>query len=347
MKKLINAKILIVGGAGFVGSNLVFKLLNYKIKNIYIIDNLLSADLSNIPKDKRVIFLKGSITNQNILKRIPNDINFIWHLACYHGNQASIINPLKDHENNLFTTLRLYDYIKKFKNLVKVVYSSAGCSFAEKTYDQPIATDEKYFSSLYQDSPYSISKLAGDIYSLYYHRSHNLPVVIARFQNVYGEREILGAGKWRGHISTVWRNVIPTFIWQALNNYELKLENSGENSRDFIHVSDIVNGLILCAVNGKEGKVYNLGTGKETKIRDLATKTINYTKSTSKIIYLPQRLWDTSGRRFASIKNSKINLGFSCKINIDKGLKQTIQWSIKNKDLIKKNILKHKKYLKL
>ena len=195
MKKLINAKILIVGGAGFVGSNLVFKLLNYKIKNIYIIDNLLSADLSNIPKDKRVIIFKGSVTNQNILKRIPNDINFIWHLACYHGNQASIINPLKDHENNLFTTLRLYDYIKKFKNLVKVVYSSAGCSFAEKTYDQPIATDEKYYSSLYQDSPYSISKLAGDIYSLYYHRSHNLPVVIARFQNVYGEREIFRSRK--------------------------------------------------------------------------------------------------------------------------------------------------------
>ena len=71
MKKLINAKILIVGGAGFVGSNLVFKLLNYKIKNIFIIDNLLSADASNVPKDKRVIFLKGSVTNQNILKRIP------------------------------------------------------------------------------------------------------------------------------------------------------------------------------------------------------------------------------------------------------------------------------------
>ena len=66
MKKLINAKILIVGGAGFVGSNLVFKLLNYKIKNIFIIDNLLSADISNIPKDKRVIIFKGSVTNQNI-----------------------------------------------------------------------------------------------------------------------------------------------------------------------------------------------------------------------------------------------------------------------------------------
>ena len=87
--------------------------MSYDIKKIIIVDNLLSSEKINIPYDRRISFINGSISNNNILNKIDNDINYVWHLACFHGNQASIKNPIDDHENNLITTLKLYEKIKK------------------------------------------------------------------------------------------------------------------------------------------------------------------------------------------------------------------------------------------
>ena len=132
----LNSKILIVGGAGFVGSNLAhFLLSEYQIKELWIVDNLLSSDTSNIPVDNRLIFLLGSIAEDKILNKLPKDLDYVFHLACYHGNQSSIENPLKDHENNTFTSLKLFEHLKDYKGLKKVVYAAAGCAVAEKTYD--------------------------------------------------------------------------------------------------------------------------------------------------------------------------------------------------------------------
>ena len=97
--------------------------------------------------------------------------------------------------------------------------------------------------SLYHDSPYSISKIIGELYGNYFFQKNKLPFVKARFSNVYGPKEILGAGEWRGTINTVWRNVIPTFIWLSLNNKALSLDNEGKTSRDFIFVTDMAEGL--------------------------------------------------------------------------------------------------------
>ena len=94
------------------------------------------------------------------------------------------------------------------------------------------------------DSPYQISKVVGKFYAVYYHGRHDLPTVRARFQNVYGPGEILGAGRWRGTPATVWRNVTPAFVYRALKGMPLQLENEGLATRDFIYVGDIVDGLL-------------------------------------------------------------------------------------------------------
>ena len=107
-------------------------------------------------------------------------------------------DPLADHENNTLTTLKLYERIKDFERIRKVVYASAGCTVAEKTFDDAEATSEDAPVSLYLDSPYQISKIIGEYYSNYYLARHGLPAVKARFQNVYGPGEVLGAGRWRG-----------------------------------------------------------------------------------------------------------------------------------------------------
>ncbi len=338
-------KILVVGGAGFVGSNLCHKLLEGDIGCIHIVDNLLSAEFENIPMDNRVQFDKGSITDERVLKKIGVDFDYVFHLATFHGNQSSIHDPIKDHEHNTVTTLKLCEHFKNVSRLKKFIYSSAGCTVAEKTYDNTEATEENAQVSLYHDSPYQISKIIGEFYGNYYWMKHKLPFVKARFQNVYGPREILGAGEWRGTAATVWRNVTPTFIWKSLLKEALPLENRGKASRDFIYVEDIVVGLIACAKSGKHGDVYNLASGVETNIKTLAETINNLTENPTPIEYRGARDWDRSGKRFGATEKSKKELGFKANTTLEEGLQKTIAWTKKNQDLIIKTIKKHEQFM--
>lgn len=338
--------ILIVGGAGFVGSNLVKELIaSSENFSITVIDNLLSSERENIPLSENVKFIEGSITDDKILSRITDKFDYIFHLSCYHGNQSSIHNPLEDHENNTLTTLKLFNHIKNFKQLKKVVYSAAGCSVAEKTYGTAKATREDDPISLVQDSPYSISKVIGEFYSVYFHKQHGLPVVRARFQNVYGPGEILGAGQWRGTPDTVWRNVTPTFIYKSLMGESLPLHNGGDASRDFIYVKDICMGLMACALRGTSGDVYNLASGNEISIKQLAETINEITGNRFPLKLMPRRDWDTSGKRFGSSEKAQKELHFEVRTNHKEGLKITIDWFKKNLDFIQKNIDKHSKFM--
>ncbi len=340
-----NAKILVVGGAGFVGSNLVLKLLELNPAEIVVVDNLLSSEASNVPADSRVRFIHGSITDDSILQGIPDDLDYAFHLACYHGNQSSIANPLADHENNTLTTLKLCERLKDVSSLKKVVYAAAGCAVAEKTYDSAIATTENAPVSLFHDSPYSISKLIGEMYGNYYHRTHGLPFVKARFQNVYGPREILGAGQWRGTAHTVWRNVTPTFVWKALNQESLPLDNEGLSSRDFIYVEDMARGLMHCAANGKPAEIYNLASGKETTIAELAKIINEETNNPTPPKLFPARDWDRSGKRFGSVEKAKKELGFEAKVSVREGISKLVRWTMDNRSLIEGCIRRHERLI--
>jgi len=334
-------RILVVGGAGFVGSNLVLKLLDENPKEVLVVDNLLSSDISNVPQDPRVRFVLGSITEDSILQSLPPALDYVFHLACYHGNQSSIANPLADHQNNTLTSLKLFERLKGFGSLKKVVYAAAGCAVAEKTFDDAKPTDEDAPVSLYHDSPYSISKLVGELYGNYYFLHHKLPVVKARFQNVYGPCEILGAGRWRGTPHTVWRNVVPTFIWKALHHEALPLDNGGNASRDFIFVEDMALGLMAAALKGEPGEVYNLASGVETTIRGLAERINDLTGNPTAIDLRPPRDWDRSGKRFGSTEKSTRELGFKAQVTMSSGLEKTISWTNANKDLISRTIAQH------
>jgi UDP-glucose 4-epimerase len=347
MEKISNKKILIVGGAGFVGSNLCRHLLkNYNPKAIIVIDNLLSSNIENLPIDLRVKFIFGSIADCKTLEQIPTDIDFVFHLACYHGNQSSINDPLSDHQNNTLTSLMLFNHISRFLNLKKVVYAAAGCAVAEKTFENATATDEEAPVSLFHDSPYSISKLIGEMYGNYYWKNNSLPFVKARFQNVYGPYEVLGAGQWRGTIHTVWRNVVPSFIWKSMKKEALPVENGGITSRDFIYVEDLVRGLVACAVGGVPGEAYNLASGLETTIGDLAQAINSITGNTISIELLPARDWDRSGKRFGSTVKAKKELGFVANTSLIDGLNSTVYWTKENTELIQRSIFKHEIFLR-
>lgn len=341
MEEFKQTNILVSGGAGFVGGNLVRRLLTFDVAMVHIVDNLLSADRANIPNDARVRFSEGSIADDRVLAEVADEYDYIFHLSTYHGNQSSIANPLIDHENNMLTTLKLLERIKEFKRLKKWVYSGAGCAVAEKTFDEAHATSEDAPISLKMDSPYSISKIIGEFYAVYYHAHHHVPAVRARFQNVYGPGEILGAGQWRGTPATVWRNVTPTFIYKALHKEELPLENGGIATRDFIFVDDIVQGLLLCATRGGPGEVYNLASGVETSIFDLAQLINKLTSNPTPVLIKPPRDWDHSGKRFGSPAKARRELGFEANVQLLDGLKKTIDWTRKNLSLIDSCIAQH------
>lgn len=340
-----NAKILVVGGAGFVGSNLVIKLLEHDPAEIIVVDNLLSSEVSNVPVASSVRFVCGSITDDAILRCLPDDLDYAFHLACYHGNQSSIADPLADHENNTLTTLKLFERLKDIESLRKVVYAAAGCAVAEKTYDDAVATTEEAPVSLFHDSPYSISKLIGEMYGNYYHRTHGLPFVKARFQNVYGPREILGAGRWRGTPHTVWRNVTPTFVWKSINHEALPLENEGRSSRDFIFVEDMANGLMRCALGGAPSETYNLASGRETTIAELAAAINGATENPTPPELLPARDWDRSGKRFGSTEKAKSHLGFEAKVEVSEGIPRLVEWTRENQDFIRICMERHAPFL--
>jgi nucleoside-diphosphate-sugar epimerase len=345
LKDFKDQKILITGGAGFIGSNLAKSLVQFSPKEILIVDNLLSAERANIPISQNITFAESSISDDKILSEMKGDLDYIFHLATYHGNQNSIQNPLADHENNTLTTLKLFERIKGFTKIKKVVYASAGCTVAEKTFDEANATKENAPVSFYLDSPYQISKIVGEFYSNYYLKQYRLPVVKARFQNVYGPGEILGAGEWRGTPATIWRNVIPTFVFRAIKKMPLMVENEGKATRDFVYVDDIVRGLILCATRGVPGEVYNLASGLETSIFDLAKLVNRLTNNNTPIEFAPKRVWDNSGRRFGSTLKAKEEIGFEAQVGVKDGLRRTIKWTEENFSLIETCIRKHKAYI--
>jgi UDP-glucose 4-epimerase len=332
---------LVVGGAGFVGGNLTRELLARDAARLLVVDNLLSAERENVPDDRRVELVEGSIADDAVLAELGDEFDYVFHLATYHGNQSSIADPLADHDNNLITTLKLFERVKGFTRLRKLVYAASGCTLAPHTFDEAEAVTEDGPVPLDLDSPYQISKVVGEFYSVYYHNRHDLPTVRARFQNVYGPGEILGAGRWRGTPATVWRNVTPAFVYRALKGLPLQLESEGRASRDFIYVGDIVEGLIRCATVGSPGNVYNLASGVETMIRELAETINRLCENPAGVEVLEGRHWDRSGRRFGNTEKASRELGFGAEVPLEDGLRTTAEWMRDNLDLIDACIARH------
>jgi nucleoside-diphosphate-sugar epimerase len=339
--------VLVVGGAGFVGGNLVREMMTRGAERVVVVDNFLSAEPENVPDDPRVEVREGSIADDAVLAGIDDEFDHVFHLATYHGNQSSIADPLADHEHNLITTLKLFERLKSFDQLRKVVYAASGCTLAPHTYDEAEAVEEDGPVPLDLDSPYQISKVVGEFYSVYYHRLHGLPTVRARFQNVYGPGEILGAGRWRGTPATVWRNVTPTFVYRALKGLPLQLDNEGRATRDFIYVGDIVDGLLRCAASGAPGDVYNLASGVETPIRELAEKINRMAGNDAGVELLPARDWDRSGHRFGSTEKARRAIGFEAQVSLEDGLARTIDWMREHLSLIDACVHRHAQHTSL
>ncbi len=320
-----NKTVLITGGAGCVGSNLTKALIKAEAAKILVLDDLSAAARWNIPVAPNVTFIHGSILDEEILKRaFALRPDYVFHLAAHFANQNSVDNPETDQMVNGLGTLKVLEYA----NLARVerfVFASSGCSVYGSKAPLPLKED---FVSLHLDTPYQITKLLGELYCNFFHNNYNLPVAIARYFNVYGPGEVPGA----------YRNVIPNFMWWALHKKPLPITGTGEETRDFTFVEDIVAGtLLLGIVPEANGQAINLASETETQVKDIAAMVNEITGNDKGIEFIPRRDWDKITKRRASIEKARQVLGYEPQMKMKYGIKRVYDWIMENKSLIEES----------
>lgn len=303
--------VVVTGGAGAIGSRLVHRVLAEGATEVTVVDDLSSGYEWLLPDDPRVRLVQADVCDIADLG-LQVSRPHVFHLAAFFANQNSVDHPADDLHTNGLGTLNVLRWAAAV-SAQRVVYASAGCSIAGHGIDAPIREDMPV--SLMLDTPYQITKALGEFYCNYF-----LPQVSSvrcRFFNSYGPGEVPGP----------YRNVIPNFIWRALHDQPLVITGTGEETRDFIFVDDLVDGLVRSArTPDAHGDAINLGTGEQTRIIDLAKMIVDLCDSASVIEFGPRRAWDHSVRRQADIGRARRILGLDPRVSIPTGLTQTVEW---------------------
>ena len=317
--------ILITGGAGCIGSNLTKALIKAEAAKIIVLDDLSAAEKWNIPIAPNVVFIHGSILDEEILKRaFSTRLDYVFHLAAHFANQNSVDNPETDLMVNGLGTQKVLQY-SHLTGVGKFVFASSGCSVYGSQAPLPLKED---FVSLHLDTPYQITKLLGELYCNFFYNYYGLPVTMARYFNVYGPGEIPGA----------YRNVIPNFIYGAIHKRKLPITGTGEETRDFTFVDDIIDGTLRLGVTPEAvGEAFNLASETETKSINVANIVNEITGNPHGVEFTAKRDWDKITRRRASIEKAKKVTGYEPKVKIKDGIKQTYDWIVGNLGKIEKS----------
>jgi nucleoside-diphosphate-sugar epimerase len=317
--------VLVTGGAGCVGSNLSRKIAELGAEKVIILDNMSSAYEWNIPQKENIEFIKGDILDDRVLKRVfKSDPDYVFHLAAHFANQNSVDNPEKDLMVNGIGILKVLQYAQLI-GVDRFVYSSSGCGVYGLDSKMPF---KEHDISISLHTPYQVTKLLGELYTNYFNNLYEMPIVNARFFNVFGPGEVPGK----------YRNVIPNFFYWSMTNQALPITGDGSETRDWTYVEDIVSGLIAMGIEEEAiGEAINLGSSKDHKVIDMANKVNSLTGNPEGIAYIPRRDWDAKTKLLSSIEKAKDILGYKPSINFDDGLEKTYQWFSYNWDNIEES----------
>jgi len=300
--------ILVTGGAGFIGSFTV-ELLLAKGYKIAILDNFKYGSIKNIEHlHGKVDVVKCDVRNYDELTHIIQKVDAVIHLAAIVSVDEVNENPLKAFEVNAIGTLNLLELARKY-DLERFVYASSTAVYGEPRY---LPVDENHIVSPL--NPYGASKLAGEALVNSYRETYGLSTISLRYFNVYGPR--MRPGPYAG--------VIMKFVQAALKNEPLVIFGDGTQTRDFVFVKDVARANTI-ALESKETGIFNVGTGKETSINELAEIIIKLTKSKSKIIHTYPRPGDIR-RSVADISKIRNKLKWTPEIDLLRGLKETIRY---------------------
>lgn len=307
---LAGRSILITGGAGTIGSRLATILASHA--EVTVLDDLSSGRLRNVPD--KVRFVNGSILEPRSLRQALGDhTDTVFHLAALFANQNSVEHPEHDLMVNGLGTLRVLETALD-AGVDSIVYASSSCVYGAQAGE---LSELQVPGSL--ETPYAITKYLGELYADYYTQQaerQGTRIVSVRYFNVYGPGELPGQ----------YRNVIPNFIAAALEGRPLPITGTGDETRDFTFVDDAATGTMLAAIAGQQGESYNIGTGQQTRIGDLARSIVELSGSTSQIVFQERRGWDSIAERRAALAKSTAHLGYLPRLSLDEGLSPTIEW---------------------
>jgi nucleoside-diphosphate-sugar epimerase len=299
-------KALVTGGAGFIGSNLV-ELLLAEGHDVVILDDLSSGYADNL--NPAATFVEGDVSASGLAEKAAAGCDVVFHLAASVGNTRSIDNPVRDSEINVIGTLRVLEAARA-AGIQRVVASSSAGIFGElKTL--PIVEDHPQDP----DSPYGVSKLAEEKMCLVYNKLYGTRNVCLRYFNVYGVRQRFDA----------YGNVIPIFAERMLRHQQVTIYGDGEQTRDFVHVSDVVQANYRAGISPDAAGSFNLGSASRISINDLAQMMADITGEEVDIVHGEPRPGDVRDS-LAEVAAARAAFGFRPMADLREGIDAYLRW---------------------
>ncbi len=303
-EKYINKRVLVTGGAGFVGSNLVRRLIEEKA-NVLILDDMSTGDIQNLLGVEGEYELRmSSVTHEKAVQDITSKVDIVFHMAA-RNIIASTKNPREDFETNIGGTLNVL-LASRENQVERVVYISSASVYGNPKY-LPINEDD----GINLLTPYAVSKYSGEGYCMAFHESYDLSVAVLRLSNVYGTNQL---------VSNPYCGVVAKFMDKAQKREPIEIHGDGLSTRDFTYVDDSVEAILLAGLSPKaDGEIFNVATGRETSINELAEMIGNG----AEITHIDRRDIDNIRRRVLNIEKIRRKLGWTPEITLEEGLRRT------------------------
>ena len=325
MTELKDRRILITGGAGFIGSNLLDALV--EDNEVRVLDNFSGGAIENVQQHvgkRNFELIKGDVVDKEVVSQALKDVDIIFHLAAIVGVRHYVHDPIQVMKTNVHGTENLLE-LSLERSVERVVFASTSEVYG-KNPGIPLKEDaDRVLGSTKIDRwCYSTAKAVDEHLCYAYHRKHGLPVTVLRYFNVYGPRQECSD----------YGGVISIFIRRVLNDESPLVHGNGNQTRSFLYVSDAVNGSLSAATSKESvGAAINIGSSKETSIRDLALLIIKLAGKKERIDpkYIPYQdfygeYYEDIPRRVPDVSMAIKMLGFKPKVSLEEGLKNTIAW---------------------
>lgn len=311
MNSLTNRKILVTGGAGFVGSNLVRALVKQYEAQVTILDDLFTGDLQNLVGVEHK-FVPGSVEDKALVNDSVKGMDVVFHLAS-RNIIISNSNPREDLNVNVGGSFNVFEACLQH-GVKRVVYTSTSSVYGNPQTLPVAEEDRKSFLNFY-----SASKYSAEVYAKTFFEVFGLPVTIVRYSNIYGRAQ---------SPSNPYCGVIGKFIDAALFEQPLKVHGNGAQTRDYTYIDDAIAATMAAAIYPQAiGQEYNIGTGRETSVNELAETVIALTGSSSKIQSVSNRDIDNISRRCIDISKSVSHLQYKPQFSLYEGLQNTVAWA--------------------
>jgi UDP-glucose 4-epimerase len=301
-------RVLVTGGAGFVGGAVARRLVEAGAR-VTVLDDLFTGQRETVPPE--ATFVEGSVTDEALVRDLVADAAVVFHLAA-RNIIASTANPRDDYSTNIGGTLNVLLAARETRP-ERVVYSSS-----TSVYGNPRSIPINEDDGIVLLSPYAVSKLAGEHYCLAFYESYGVSVACVRYSNIYGPGQ---------RPDNPYCGVVSKFLASAYAGQPLPVHGDGEQTRDFTFIDDAVDATLLAAVQPRaEGDVFNIGTGTETSVNQLAAVVGRATDRPIAIAHIDRRDIDNIRRRVVNIEKARRMLRWTPQTTLERGMRATAQW---------------------